>query len=317
MKRVVIVPRNGYVNRLQAMASARLLADQLGASFHAVWEPESAAPASWRSIFDSTNPPALFEDPNILSGLGISLSHTATGVSDAAKSTVFLAGGMAGEQHFMPALKARLEKDWQQLVIVAGGKFTLRGPSVLGPDASRFFETERRDIYRSINFSTAIRDVVNEGLRNNPNPFLALHLRYSDRNVQAPSRQQIRRAVRGAADAGLVTAFLASDTAEQISVWQGALTDLGFDSWTLAQSQASRSEAQGVIRALADWLVLGEASYLVYFASSSFGEEAAACLLGGQAVPLKTSAARKWGVQTSTLVRAALTYPQRHWVRRY
>jgi len=316
VKRVVIVPRNGYVNRLQAMVSARLLADQLGATFHTVWEPESAAPASWRSIFDATDPPALFEDPNILSGLGISLSHAATGVSDAAKSTVFLAGGMAGEQYFMPALKTRLERDWQQLVIVAGGKFTLRGSSILSPDASRFFATERREIYRSINFNSAIREVVDEGLRNNPDPFLALHLRYSDRNVQAPSRQQIRRAVMGAADAGLEKAFLASDTPKRISAWQGVLTDLGFDSWTLAHSQASRSEAQGAVRALADWLVLGEASYLVYFASSSFGEEAAACLLGGRSIPLETSAVRKFGVQTSTLVRAALTYPQRHWVGR-
>lgn len=316
MKRVVIVPRNGYVNRLQAMVSARLLADQLGATFHAVWEPESAAPASWRSIFDATDPPALFEDPNILSGLGIGLSPAATGISDASKSTVFLAGGMVGEQHFMPALKARLEKHWQQLVIVAGGKFTMRGPSVLSPDAARFFATERREIYRSISFNSAIRDIVDEGLRNNPDPYLAIHLRYSDRNVQAPSRRQIRRAVRGAVDAGLVKAFLASDTPKQLSAWQSVLIDSGFDTWALGQLQAPRSEAQGAVRALADWLVLGEASYLVYFASSSFGEEAAACLLGGRSIPLETSALRTWGVQTSTLVRAALTYPQRHWVRR-
>ena len=316
MKRVIIVPRNGYVNRLQALVSARLLSDQLGATLHAVWEPESVAPASWKSIFDATDPPALFEDPNILSGLGISLSHGATGLSDPSKFTVFLAGGMAGEQHYMPALKARLKGDCQQLVIVAGGKFTLHGPSVLSPDASRIFSAERRGIYRGINFNSAIRELVGDGLHNNPDPFLALHLRYSDRNIQAPSRRQIRRAVRGAVDAGLMKAFLASDTPKQLSEWQAVLIELGFDTWALGQSQAPRSEAQGAVRALADWLVLGEASYLVYFASSSFGEEAAACLVGGQAVPLETSSMRKWGIHAATLVEAAVTYPQRHWMRR-
>lgn len=43
LDRIVVVPRNGYVNRLQGWASAAILAAQLDASLHVLWEPEGSA----------------------------------------------------------------------------------------------------------------------------------------------------------------------------------------------------------------------------------------------------------------------------------
>ncbi len=34
VKKVILVPRNGYINRLQAMASSAILAESIGADFH-------------------------------------------------------------------------------------------------------------------------------------------------------------------------------------------------------------------------------------------------------------------------------------------
>ena len=53
MKQIVIIPRNGYINRLQAMASAQILADQVGAELKVAWAPQDAAPAQARMVFNS------------------------------------------------------------------------------------------------------------------------------------------------------------------------------------------------------------------------------------------------------------------------
>ena len=43
--RVTVVPLSGYVNRLQAIASAALLADDLGAEWRVCWRTDAVAAA--------------------------------------------------------------------------------------------------------------------------------------------------------------------------------------------------------------------------------------------------------------------------------
>ena len=51
LQRVIVVPRNGYINRIQAWASSATLATELGASCSVMWEPETVAAAAASDLF--------------------------------------------------------------------------------------------------------------------------------------------------------------------------------------------------------------------------------------------------------------------------
>ena len=54
ISRVVVVPRNGYANRLQAWASASVIGYRSDARVQVLWESEATASASPLDLFDSS-----------------------------------------------------------------------------------------------------------------------------------------------------------------------------------------------------------------------------------------------------------------------
>ena len=300
--KVIVQPQNGYINRIQALASSALLAQEIGAEFEVQWIPGAAAPASPVDIFSPGFLQCFVNEPKIW-GLEPYLNY------DPVSHVVTLAGLDQGEQAFMADLRTLLESDHSvsEIRISAGGKFAL------GEMDFKFAEA-RRDYYRSVlEFSADIeREADSQSMAHGE--YLGLHLRYSDRNHQAPTRKQIVRAVKNAHDMTSGNkVFIATDTPSDLQWWQERFLRKGISTWWNSTVSLNSGESGTAASALIDWRVLGKSRGMVYFAKSSFGEEAAVaagCEI--RPIALSPSFVRSSFVSFGTHVHAATAYFKRH-----
>lgn len=302
--KVIVQPQNGYINRIQALASSALLARELGAEFEVQWIPSPAAPASPDSIFSPQFLECFAPNPSTWE-LEPYLNF------DSANGVVSLAGLDKGEQVFMPELKSLLESGCvvSEIRISAGGKFSLGGEDV-------GFSISRSNFYRNeLEFTKVIEDAVADAIADHGD-YLGLHLRYSDRNHEAPTRRKVLEAVKSLArSSGISSMYVASDSPTALKWWTGKLRNLGLEPWWLNSVDQDRSDPNSAISALVDWKLLASSKAMIYFSQSSFGEEAAVASNGGvKSIALETSRARRTFAIFGNYVRAALSYPRRHWL---
>lgn len=312
LERVVLFPLNGYINRLQAYVSADLIAREFGSELVVAWEQERVAPAEVQDILDLEATNATFIDASMAQERGWDRHQIPVGITQAGPGRVLLAGGMGGEQVLMPQL-ARMIRDGEvsELVIAAGGKFTLHGDASLTPAQAVMFRNERCTSYATLRLNHEIEDQAERAIASRGRPFLGLHLRYSDRNAQAPSRYMIKNALRLALASTGQDVFIASDSRDVIGYWSTWITRRGAQCWNI-QSQSPRSHSRGAIDALIDWRILGHSDAVIYFAESSFGEEAAVATGHfDESHALPASAIRSRAVALSEFTRSAVTYPAR------
>ena len=312
LRRVVIVPRNGYVNRLQAITSAQAVAHSLGATLGIGWERQQAAPVDVGAVLDLRAVKAEFLDlasslPGAMQADGVPV-----GITRGSDGVVSLAGGMAGEQVLMPALRRELEKGINELVIVAGGKFWLPGGQHLTTQQADQFRSVRQELYSDLKLNAEIEGQASRVVSQLPARFLGLHLRYSDRNQQAPGRRSIREALISLRDDVEGNVYIAGDDPSRVAEWRQWLDQHGCNTWTNETSQADVESRKA--NALVDWRILGAAHRLVYFAESSFGEEAAvASGYFDDSRGLECNRVRSTAVRGAGHFRNLVTYPSRHW----
>lgn len=309
---VVVYPLSGYVNRLQAMASSAILAGELGAHWSFEWNPTDIAPAPADLVFDtSVLEEHLAPRGRVASLVGAAPESVPQGVTlDRDRRVLTLRGHLRGEQAYMPELMLALaERDaFDAIVIVAGGKFAADGIS------ADDFRDRRSDFYANLTLHPDIESSA-DTQADAVGPTLALHLRYSDRNLEAPTRRQVRHALETLlARSATGRVFIASDTSEERARWMKQVRALGGDPWTSTAADPGRGAALGVHAALIDWRLLGASQGLVYFSASSFAEEAAVASGHFDAsIGLSASQARATWLRATAWGRAALTYPNRHW----
>lgn len=306
LERIIVVPRNGYANRLQAWASSAILAAELDVPVKVLWEPEPVAPATAEQLFSPTLLRTSFiESSEVTEVLG--RPHTDwPRYLNVERDVVVLAGHDLGEQHFMPELLETLVREPlpRLLVIIAGGKFHL-------PDSTNF-ELQRRVFYSRIDWSEAIRDRV-DLLRADHHEYLGLHIRQTDRSITAPTAKRIRAALAELhMRTGIASLLVAADTDEARQHWQNTAIKLGLEPWTSDAREYSRSQAAAGIDAIVDWHLLGGARALVYPAASSFGEEAAV-VTGNKTACIALDASRRLQHFRASLGvgRSVLSYPLR------
>ncbi len=313
---IVVVPRNGYVNRLQAWASAAILGAELDVPVQVLWEPEMVAPASASLLFSEQVVNRSFVDSDVVSEFAgaphADLPRYLT--VDRDRRLVILAGHDQGEQAFMERLGWALADDCRPrtLLIIAGGKFHL-------PDAADF--TRQREVfYQRLEWHPAIIDRTNSELAaHGAGAYLGLHIRQTDRTREAPSARAIRLVLGTLAEESEVRSlFIAADTEAGRRHWAAIARELGLAPWSASNVALDRQTNSAGQDAMVDWLLLGRALTLVYSASSSFGEEAAvAAGRTGYAIALSAGPALQRIRDLAELAHAARTYPARHWnVRR-
>jgi hypothetical protein len=164
--------------------------------------------------------------------------------------------------------------DAELIAVVAGGSFSA-DDIASGAARTRFLE-RKRDFYRFLPLHPSIEAQVGAALAAQPEDYLGLHLRYTDRGHQAPLPRDIRAALRAAAEAsGLSRVFVASDTPSQLLRWHEEVRALDLEPWSIEHAAVDREDPRSAHAALTDWQLLGRADRLVYFAESSYATEAA------------------------------------------
>ena len=271
LSRVIVVPRNGYVNRLQTWASAAILADNWNAPLDVLWETEDVAPTALSDLVDVTQlQPGVVTSSEVTEVLGSAHQQMPRYLSiDSHRGFAFLAGHDRGEQVFMDALSAAvlLDSSINTVVIVAGGKFQL-------PDQVDF-NSRRRACYQDLPWQPSIRTQVDHFVEQVP-AYVGLHIRETDRSTDAPSRRMIDRSLRRISDATQIQdVFIAADTATARDRWSKRVSDLGMTPWSESDAVLDRTDPRAGHAAIADWLTLGNARGLVFSSASSFGQEAA------------------------------------------
>ena len=271
LERIIVVPWNGYVNRLQAWASTSILADRLGVPLQVAWEAESVAPAQARDLFaDSLVEKSFIPPREVAEVLGRPHQHMPRYLTvNPDQGFVFLAGHDRGEQHFMAQLEEVVQTTPGSftLVIVAGGKFHLPGESD--------FSSQRRRFYSGIDWHPDIDSRLHSnGLADHR--YLGLHIRQTDRSRDAPTPRTIEKALMRLLNrSGVTNLFIAADTDSARAEWIGRVSHPGFRPLASDAESFDRTNRQSGQDAIVDWLLLGRAEAIVYSAASSFGQEAA------------------------------------------
>ena len=322
MRRILLFPLSGYINRLQSIASSAILAERLGARLSVCWEPDAVAPVPASAVLSEE-----FCASHVLTS---DQAHDRFGARrptvpqylsvDDTRHQILLAGYDRGEQHFMEPLRSAMadHPDAESLVIAAGGKFFLPDAGTDETQWQAQFQDLRHDFYARLRLADPIEAAAADLLAGRQ-PFIALHLRYTDRAHQSPSDRAVRAALmRTARDSGLTSVFVAADSPRARDEWTATIRGLGLDPWSAEHTQFDRSTAGSEHAALVDWTMLGRAQRLVYFAESSFAEEAA--VASGHrdvSIALPAEAVRSALVRARAYAEAARTYPRRHgWLRR-
>lgn len=316
MGTIVVFPRSGYANRLQTMVSAALMAEELGMDWKVCWLPQDISPVQAEDVFSPD-----FVRDRVISPIAAQSTYGLTIQSiprylheSADRSRVYLAGHDHGEQFYMPQLRDMLAEHTPEVIaIVAGGKFTLQGDRELTNQQATRFRQRRLLAYQGVHLHPEIDEMVAE-YRDKHQRYLGLHLRYSDRNTQAPWSWQIEPQVRKLAAAmGVSDIFVASDSMAARDRWIRRLTRSGLSAWGTQPLSLNRREARSALGALVDWRLLAQSTGMVYFRESSFAEEA--CVASGAteaSTALPASAMRGRLIVTRAYAHALVTYPLRH-----
>ncbi|CAB4902495.1 MAG: hypothetical protein F2923_02245 [Actinobacteria bacterium] len=317
MKRVVVFPVSGYINRLQAVASASLLAQELGWQLFVAWEPQEVAAAPANALFSEefchefVRTEAQIDE--LFSIRKDSIPRYLT--TDVPAGRITLAGHDHGEQIFMPELSASLQANSEihTLAIAAGGHFGLTGSNLSMQQQEAFLRPARGAWYRNLQLNAEIEQRVFNERAARPS-YLALHLRYTDRSHQVPSRRSISQALETlAARTKTRSLFIASDSAASRDEWAQRARVLGFEPWSVEHSVWDRSDPRSAHPALIDWRLLCGSEAMVYFSESSFAYEAAVAS-GGFDESIGLSPHKLSGIRAGAakLFGAAISYPIRH-----
>jgi hypothetical protein len=316
IERVLVYPRSGYSNRLQAMASSAILAKRLGANFRVCWETEDVVPDGPEMTFDPGYCAAVMVSPeHCRSEWGIVREEMPRYFhSLPEQGLIVLAGHDRGEQAFMPQLRSALStaSPSTTLVIIAGGQFFLDSDASPSVDWPAGFRRERHEYYAHTPLNPAIESAARTEIGSR-GPFIGLHLRYTDRAHQTPFDGEIRSALELASkESGLIDVFVATDNRATREKWSTIVAQQGLRPWSVEHGSWDRSVSGSGHAALVDWKILTHSERLVYFAESTFAEEAAVASDGyDRSIPLAASALRSTLVRAQELARNAVTYPRR------
>lgn len=307
LERIVLIPRNGLGNRLQAWASAAICAAQWDVPLSILWEPEAAAPAPASELFAPTALHRFVDRAMVDDLLGVpheSVPRYLT--APAGRDVIVLAGHDRGEQVFMPELTELVARTTRSttLVVIAGGLF--HQPS------DEDFRRQRSLFYHSVPWrEDLLSSAQSQSVQHEP--YCGLHIRQTDRSREAPPASVMRHGLRDLADRVQERhLFIAADTQQARSTWADHAAKVGFRPWSVDDTDFNRTSLAGAYSTVIDWLLLSRATALVYPAASTFSAEAAVAIGSpDRSIALTASPGRQRLRTWTAHGRNAVSYPMR------
>ena len=255
--KIVIIPTQGFCNRIRAMSSAFVLSKYLNTQFYVIWDKEIGCNCDWKTIFTNR--------------------FDSISINDIKKFKYF----------FNPSLHTNevLSKysnlnDIEYLVIQGGHEFKHPNQSLAN------FINEKSKFYKSLKFTSNIMDKVNFILEDkfyNEKP-IGIHFRdfiethdkadaYNFTKVSTPEAfvHYINSLIKTQPNVKL---FLSTNSDRIIKIIKNSIKNYEKHIITLDDNDKSRESNEGIIDAVVDLLLLSECKYIIGTISSSFSDEA-------------------------------------------
>lgn len=243
MKRLVIQPVNGLMNRFRAIASAHILAEHTGRKLEINWIPEYCC--------------NIRIDEIVKEGFFIKANHIDT------KDVYFHSGPQKGSEH--PFVPEMIAAENEILYMIAGGNFF--------PHEMPLSEFNRRksEFYRSIPFVDSISETAEIFLREN-GPYFGMHLRFTDRSQFAAPLSYVISQIEENPERNF---FICSDDRRFVDHLR---SQFGKRILSYEITDLSRSSPEALLQSMIDWMILSKSEKIWYSMGSSFSYEA--CIPG-------------------------------------
>lgn len=306
--RVIVIPRNGYANRLQAWASGHSLAERIDAPLQILWEPEAVATTPAESLFS----PELVSE-RFISGIELE-SMLGMPHRDFPRyltyrpdlGVIMLAGHDRGEMAFMPELSHLLASLSQptSLVVIAGGQFHLPG--------SAETKQARRAFYGQLEWSAQLNELFTTAVRDRPS-YAALHVRQTDRSSEAPTGHALRAGLsRLRTLVSERSLLICADTEGARVQWTAEAKKAGFEPWSVEGVNFDRSSEDNGLFAMLDWRLMSSATGIVHPSASTFSTEAV--VAGGTtstSIALQAGALTRVTRRVGAVIQSVTDFPAR------
>lgn len=253
---VVIVPTQGFCNRLRVLASAHILAQQLNTKMYVLWNKEDCCNCEWDDIFLTTFDTVSLEEVSKVPHLFNPGVHTNTVLQTCKDLTVY-----------------------KYIVVIGGHEFKLPHMSVVS------FLQHKMDFYRALRFVPEITERVNafttdKGFESEK--VVGIHFRdfvprfdTADQYnfAEASPVEKFVQLVKRVSDAQPDARFFVSSNTTRAYEAIAKVVAPG-RAFCFENKDERRDAAQGIVHAVCDLLALSRCAYVIGTYSSSFSDEA-------------------------------------------
>ena len=270
-KYLVVVPVNGYMNRLQAIVSGWLLATQLNYEFKIYWEPEINAPANPEEIFNADFVSDYFIDPTQWSIFTKLSYNNFPKYLTFSNEGIYIRGLDKGEHKLINRMfNSDFKNSFRNIYIKGGSNFY----STRLNDFSTFQISKRNLFHTNFFCSDLLKDFekLNSIL---PSKYIGLHLRATDRIFEFPPEKKLLRIILEVSELTKIQdVFIATDNSTMLERWSELLRNNDLMVYSQTNITYDRTKFVSAKSAIFDWLALVGCTSLVNTGFSTFSEEA-------------------------------------------
>jgi hypothetical protein len=273
--KIIAIPRNGFGNRMQMLASSYLMARQLNAELFVHWTEQPVFRAQHQEIFEEIPGVNFLDYPTSDSPILLELP-TFTNF-DRDKNRITLKNLRVGDQAFMPTLRRMLRRypGASEIWIESGEKFSLNQKRSFKDSTE--FRKSRLDFYKEITFNKRIVENSHSLLSQLGSEYCAIHIRDTDRKSETVNNESLISEILGNHSNRKVSEkkiFIASDNTMRGAEIKDLLKQKGFEVFFDADKNRDRLNPDEVQGSVVDWLALRGAKTVVSFGGTTFSYEA-------------------------------------------
>ena len=252
MKYLVVYPCNGLCNRLRAIASGYILAQQLGRQFLLCWEPTpDIGTASFTDLFESQ--PYLVD------------SDTVTAMCASTDFKSYVCGRQTES-----AVLADVCKDTSSIIVIRKSGGNYHHPSM----STGKFNSMKSTFYKSLTPVGELQDIISRYSDMVPKGSIGVHVRRTDRSCFTPATSVFVSKIKQLmGKTPVTTVFICSDDNQEIANIANGIGSL-VKTVTYDKRKFARDDVDSVKEAVIEWSILAHCTSIVFSHSSSFGYEA-------------------------------------------